>query len=405
MQPLIENIQNYVSNEELVKNSRFSVLAELDNAELTEAVKNKLNKTQKETYGKETLTRCLDKKFFESALVLISDWHIPYEAYSSINPIGYWKRLSYPKNLKLWVLRRLHNHKSKDLSLVNFSIDAESDVDVIKNLIEETTMNNNEIANDVNFILHILKNCKLDSEQKKLKYLEELWEYAPIDYFLQEDSSGECSMHIIARQMARNEIAISILEKHSNFAEKLLSHVNKNNETPIKIAIKSNNTKLVKYIIEKFPKNRRIMDDCNESLLHFSVKENRAEILKILLDNDQTDVEKQNHEKNNFLHLAVENAKKDPNCVKVILSNVANEKLMSLLNSQNNKKLTPLFLALKNNDIDLIKNILTHDSGSLNYEFKDENGLTVLHYSIDCGDIGIVQNLLWNSKGIVTRSF
>jgi len=75
-------------------------------------------------------------------------------------------------------------------------------------------------------------------------------------------------------------------------------------------------------------------------------------------------------------------------------------KNIELINQVNDKMETPLIVASKLGNIDIIKNILLNYIREVNLDHQDELGNTALHYALELGDKYIINNLAYHHANI-----
>jgi ankyrin repeat protein len=222
-----------------------------------------------------------------------------------------------------------------------------------------------------------------------------------------EDIGGRTPLHYASRK-GNEEIAKILLESgaHINRADEM-------GQTPLHFAAILGNAKLVELLLKK----EAILEACNavrQTPLHLAAAKGCTEVVKKLVEdsaslevrdsqgrtpfliavekgketivteliNKGADIEVCDRGKNSALHLAAVN-----NRLSLVISLLAET---SHLNSKNKKGETPLYLAIKFKNIDVVSKILTYGVNSNLYVEKEK----ALHKAVVKGNKEIVKELL-----------
>ena len=368
IEPLVQNIQ-YFSKADI--DEHFGTLALLNNQELTKAITNCLNFEQKQTVGKESLSKCLYEKKLESVRVLIMDPSIPLSTDDSWWTRTFSYEISYGTEIDIMILKR-KNKTGGNIPDLHYAIDVRR-YDLADKLLED-----NDFDADDDFILHSLKKDYYN------ECLDKLWKHTTPKVFMKNDENGDTALHILARQSSDVNILEKILkEKSGNKRIDLLSQKNKSQQNPLMVAIQNKNIEAAKLLIDECSvifdhsnalyesvriqslplvnhilgspefqhlREKIIENENGESPIHLAVKKGEPDILKSLLSNDQSDViYHQNKQGNTGLHLAIKmNFFNECNIIMDIMNKERSpENIGYLLSRQNNDGMTPMFLAFK----------------------------------------------------------
>lgn len=110
-------------------------------------------------------------------------------------------------------------------------------------------------------------------------------------FFDDINDKGQNIFHLLALHANSNEIIdllIDYLSKHSIDISEKFDHVDKDNYTPLQLAIISKNILITRQFLKYFDKN--IRDNSNrigDNLIHLAVRSNDIAMLKYLLDEEQ----------------------------------------------------------------------------------------------------------------------
>ena len=134
----------------------------------------------------------------------------------------------------------------------------------------------------------------------------------------------EYVMHLYTNVRVESPLNLAIMSSNFEGAKLLMENDYKltTGLNALQSSIKYNNPDLVKYVLQKFPELRQQLDKRNASPLHYAMnlssldkkaarevienyKKLRIDILRILLENDVSDVDHLNYEEDNCLHAAI----------------------------------------------------------------------------------------------------
>jgi ankyrin repeat protein len=122
--------------------------------------------------------------------------------------------------------------------------------------------------------------------------IKALLEREKSDQFLEHtNNKGQNIFHILALNTNSNEILdlfIDHLLKNSINISERFDHVDKDNYTPLQLAILNNNLLATRHLLKYFDKNVcRTSDDIGDNLIHLAVRYGDLIMLKYLLDEGQ----------------------------------------------------------------------------------------------------------------------
>ncbi|KAF4525695.1 hypothetical protein B566_EDAN014795 [Ephemera danica] len=151
-------------------------------------------------------------------------------------------------------------------------------------------------------------------------------------------------------------------------------------------------TKLVKLLLNHIDCQIEVCDDDLENPLHKASRACNIEVMEMILERDNTLLNKQNKRGQTPLHLANYGTKKEDSDE---LTYAASKYLLSLnclVNVEDKDGLTPINFASMKNKVKTVKLLLENDGTLLNQQNKE--GCTPLHYACDSGRNEMVSFLL-----------
>ena len=143
------------------------------------------------------------------------------------------------KNEKEELLRSYD--KTKGDSFMKHAI-AQDNFEVVKTMIE-----NGQYPDNNNFMLDIL----LVGDKKYLEQLEQVWNFAPEKFFIEQNDQGNTVIHILAYDYKNNDLIFKILSKFPTLLNTLNHIKNKSGDSLLMCCIKSSNTEMAKVLVSE----------------------------------------------------------------------------------------------------------------------------------------------------------
>ncbi len=162
--------------------------------------------------------------------------------------------------------------------------------------------------------------------------------------------------------------------------------------TPLQIAVANsdNDIEIVKLLIENGA-DINAQDENNCTILDYAFNNNRIEIIKEILKYDNiNDINKKKYIDILLIYFSKYND--------ILSFRWLNENFKINANIEDKKsRYTPLQIAVKNNNIEMVKLLLENHA---DVNLKDINGCTPLHWAVECNNIEIVKLFIENGAGI-----
>ena len=274
--------------------------------------------------------------------------------------------------------------KAGNISLVNFAID-EGRISLVEDIISEELTKPTE---DVNFILHILKN------HPDTSYFDDLWPLVTEKHFFGQDENGDSALHIMSTifsQGIAGKIS-KVLQKFSPHQEELLRITNNNGNTPLKIAIDEENIEAAKVLLTK--ESLIFNRASEENALFESIKKRNLALTDYILKNFSDFIFEFNFVRKRVVHNAFKHKFFDG--VKIIIKYAAESHIFNLMkeliNSSDENGMTPLFLSMYYKKSNLVDIILEVDQ--IQFDSTDKDRKTALHLAVEYNQPDNVKKLL-----------
>lgn len=161
----------------------------------------------------------------------------------------------------------------------------------------------------------------------------------------------------------------------------------KNNEgrTPLMTAAMKSRADIAKYLVEQGA-DIAAKDNRGNNAYKYAVTGGNKQLILLLMD----DIEEKTKNGNNALHIAVASGSLE--AVKAVAGECA-----ELINEKNDEGETPIFLAAKNNQYVIMKNLVEKGADITQY---DNQSRTVLHLSVLCNNLAGTQLLVEHGANI-----
>lgn len=204
-------------------------------------------------------------------------------------------------------------------------------------------------------------------------------------YLNVKDKKGWTPLHMAAKKSSK-ELVELLVKKGSN-----LNDTNSVDWTPLHVACKNNRNDITEFLLTK-QVDIEAKTSAGYTPLHFAIINKNLEMINLLIKNGSI-LRKKDNCGWNSLHLAVNTNTKE--VVDLILS-----KSLICVNEKNIYQETPLHLATKLNNYELVK-LLIQKGARIND--KDVNGKTPLHIAADKCSKEIVQFLVDKKANIIEK--
>ena len=241
---------------------------------------------------------------------------------------------------------------------------------------------------------------------------------------IRDNHKASC-LHYAARAGSINVLEYLVLEK--NLSAHLVSEIG---ATCLHDAGVKGDLSVIEWIVKNTTLNLLSKDSDGATIAHLASKFNHLSILEWLYDVEGvSSLKQQTYNGATCMHFAV--ASNSFECLKKLV-----ELVPSLVNIQMSNGVTPIYLAVQENSINLTKFLLYHGANfyikasdgmctvhvacqngnlemikilyeryNINLNIKDYNGATTLHYASNFGDCKLVAYLLSNGAQIVQDKF
>ena len=204
------------------------------------------------------------------------------------------------------------------------------------------------------------------------------------------NDEGHTPIHVLARADFDRE-TMNELIKHGAKVDV----VSKDDETPLHIAIRSNNLDAVKQLLKHGA--RVNYERCHEfNPLHFAVQKNNVPMVKELLKHG-ANVNALDESGDTPLHFAIMSKLVSVEVVTFLLQNGAKSDI------DNEIYETPLILAVRYGKMEKLSKIIDHGA-DVNSVLTDSNGATILHYACQFEHTAIVKKLLTHGANINAKN-